>query len=304
MSMVVLVSLGAALAYALASVFQQYAAVQAPDSDALRMSLLFRLATRPVWLVGILADIGGFVLQFIALGHGSLVLVQPLLVCGLLFALPLGALFARNGLPARSEWVGAAMTVAGLALFLMVANPGEGSTSATALGWTIVTVATAVPAAIMTVVSRFTTGPVRASLQATAAGFVYGLTAAYTKTVAHIVTANPGSVGHLALRMAESWEVYGIVVTGLASMILAQSAFQAGPLGWSLPALTVVDPVVSIIVGAVAFGEFVNSSVPALTVEAVGLVVMAAGVVIVARSPSAPGRAELVDRLPTHADQS
>ena len=301
--MVVLVALGSALAYAVASVLQQYAAVRAPDSDALRMSLLFRLATRPVWLIGILADVAGFVLQFIALGHGSLVLVQPLLVCGLLFALPLGAVFARNGPPSRQEWMGAALTVAGLALFLIVANPGSGSDSASAFGWTIVTVTTAVPAAIMTITARLTSGAVRASLLATAAGFIYGLTAAYTKTVAHIVTANPGSIAHLALRMAESWEVYGIVITGLASMILAQSAFQAGPLGWSLPALTVVDPVVSIIVGALAFGEFVDASVGALTVEAIGLLVMAAGVVVVAHSPSVPGRPEAVANVPSHADQ-
>lgn len=311
--MVVTVSLASALAYALASVLQQYAAVQAPEADALRVSLLFRLARRPIWLFGILADIGGFVFQFIALGHGSLVLVQPLLVCGLLFALPLGTVFARLGMPTRKEWVGAGLTVAGLAVFLVVANPGEGSTSATALGWAIVTVATAVPAAALTVGARFTTGAARASLLATAAGFIYGLTAAYTKTIAHVVTANPGSVAHLALRVAESWQVYGIAITGLASMVLAQSAFQAGPLGWSLPALTVVDPVVSIIVGAVAFGEFVNDSVPALAVEAVSLIVMAVGVVIVARSPAVPGRVdpgaaapapvETVANVPGHADQ-
>jgi hypothetical protein len=305
---VVIVSLGSALAYALASVLQQYAAVQAPESDALRMSLLFRLARRPVWLFGILADIGGFVLQFIALGHGSLVLVQPLLVCGLLFALPLGKVFARMGMPTRAEWMGAGLTVAGLAVFLVVANPGEGSTSATALGWTIVTVSTAVPAAALTVSARFTTGPLRASLLATAAGFIYGLTAAYTKTVAHVVTANPGSVAHLAGHVVRSWEVYAIAITGLASMILAQSAFQAGPLGWSLPALTVVDPVVSIIVGAVAFGEYVDASVGALTIQAVSLIVMAVGVVIVARPPAGPGRVEpgaggAVANVPSHADQ-
>lgn len=301
--MVVLVALGSALAYALASVLQQYAAVRAPSSDALRMSLLFRLATRPIWLMGILADIAGFVLQFIALGHGSLVLVQPLLVCGLLFALPLGAAFARAGPLSREEWMGAGLVVAGLALFLVVASPGEGSMDATAFGWTIVTVTTAVPAVCMTIASRFTRGAVRANLLATAAGCIYGLTAAYTKTVAHAVAANPGGVGHLALHMAETWQVYAIAVTGLASMILAQSAFQAGPLGWSLPALTVVDPVVSIIVGALAFGEYVSSSVPALCGEAVGLVGMAMGVVLVARSPSVPGSMQAVDNVPTHADQ-
>lgn len=302
--MVVLLALASALAYAVASVLQQYAAVRAPSEDSLRVSLLFRLAVRPVWLIGILADIGGFVLQFIALGHGSLVLVQPLLVCGLLFALPLEAVFARRGMPSRGEWSGAGLTVAGLALFLVVAGSGSGRNTATALGWTIVTVTTAIPAAGMTVASRFTTGPVRASLQATAAGFIYGLTAAYAKSVSYIIQSNPGSIGHLALRVSESWEVYGIAITGLASMVLAQSAFQAGPLGWSLPALTVVDPVVSIMVGVLAFGESVNDSVIGIFAEAVGLMIMAVGVVVVARSPKTRDTAEALGKVPSHADQS
>jgi len=290
--MVVLVALGSALAYAVASVMQQYAAVQAPESESLRMSLLLRLVTHPIWVIGILADIGGFVLQFIALGHGSLVLVQPLLVCGLLFALPLGALFTKRRVLPAGEWLASIMVCAGLALFLVVSSPAHGRSTATNLAWGIVSALTCIPAAIMVVVSRYRSGAIRANLQAVAAGLIYGLTAACAKTVSSRIAHNHGDLWHLFIRILETWQVYGIVVTGIATMVLAQSAFQAGPLGWSLPALTVVDPLVSILVGVLAFHEAIDASAGALASEAIGIGLVVMGVTMLARSPYVPQRAE------------
>ena len=289
--MVVLVALGSALAYAVASVMQQYAAVQAPESESLKMSLLLRLATHPIWVIGILADIGGFVLQFIALGHGSLVLVQPLLVCGLLFALPLGALFTRRRVLSLGEWVASIMVCAGLALFLVVASPSHGRSTATNTAWAIVSALTCIPAAIMVLLSRHRSGALRANLQAVAAGLIYGLTAACAKTVSTRIAHSRGDTWHLFIRIVETWQVYGIVVTGIATMVLAQSAFQAGPLGWSLPALTVVDPIVSILVGALAFHEAIAASAQAQVSELVGVGLIVAGVTALARSPYVPQRA-------------
>ena len=289
--MVVLVALGSALAYAVASVMQQYAAVQAPESESLKMSLLLRLVTHPVWVIGILADIGGFVLQFIALGHGSLVLVQPLLVCGLLFALPLGALFTKRPVLPVGEWMASIMVCAGLALFLVVASPAHGRSTASNPAWAIVATLTCVPAALMVSVSRYRSGAVRANLQAGAAGLIYGLTAACAKTVSTRIAHSRGDLWHLFVRIVETWQVYGIVVTGIVTMVLAQSAFQAGPLGWSLPALTVVDPIVSILIGALAFHEAIDASVAALASEAAGIALVVVGVTMLARSPHVPQRA-------------
>jgi hypothetical protein len=61
-------------------------------------------------------------------------------------------------------------------------------------------------------------------------------------------------------------------------MLMAQSAFQAGALDASLPVLTVVDPVVSIVIGATLFGEAVRTGLFATPIEAVGLVLMTVGV--------------------------
>ena len=300
--MAVLTALGSALCYAVASVFQQHAAAQAPAEDAFRVNLLVRLLGRPIWLVGMLADLAGFVLQFIALGHGSLVLVQPLLVCGLLFALPLGAAFSHRRLLTASEWLASAVVVGGLALFLVDANPGSGVSTTSGPVWVILTVVTLGPGALLVGVARRSGGAMRATLTATAAGCIFGLSAALTKTVSGIVVDNDDGLGSLLVHIFTTWQTYGLMLTGIATLVLAQSAFQAGPLGWSLPALTVMDPVTSVIIGAFAFHESINSSPTAITLETLGMIMMAGGVAGLGRSPNVPQR--LTATVPDHASQS
>lgn len=283
--MAILAALGAALLYAIASVLQQRAAGEAPAERSLRFRLLLGLIARPIWLIGIIADGAGFVLQFVALDHGSLVLVQPLLVSGLLFALPLGAAFTRRRLT-FSEWLGSAATVAGLSLFLVVAAPGPGHDRASDVAWIVTGACTLVPIAIMIAISRSTEGAVRAGLLAAAGGVFYGLAAALTK-----VTAQEFHSG-IVRTLTTTWEPYALVVCAVVAMVVVQSAFQAGPLRWSLPTLTVVDPVVSIFIGALALGEQISTGGVAPALEVVGLVAMAAGVFLVARSPLAVGAEE------------
>src|SRR5579875_63469 len=102
---VTVAALGAALLFALASVLQHRSAERESEEATFRVHHMGRLVLRPVWLAGILADAGGYVLQFIALRQGTLVVVQVLLVSGLLFALPLAAAFNRRRPTPWSSWV-------------------------------------------------------------------------------------------------------------------------------------------------------------------------------------------------------
>ena len=80
METAILLAVAAAMCTATASVCQRKGARddQAAGFDAL---LLFRLARRPIWLLGIASMIGGFVFQITALRFGDLALVQaPALV--------------------------------------------------------------------------------------------------------------------------------------------------------------------------------------------------------------------------------
>src|SRR3954447_9586118 len=80
-------ALAVALALAAAALFAVAAAAQQRSAAAV-----------PLWWGGTLADGGRYVGQAAALGLGSLLLVQPLLVTSLLFALPLGARWAGRRL--------------------------------------------------------------------------------------------------------------------------------------------------------------------------------------------------------------
>ena len=63
-----------------------------------------------------------------------------------------------------------------------------------------------------------------------------------------------------------------------------RDAFQAGPLDASLPVLTVVDPVVSITIGALAFGEGIRTGAVASVLELAGIAAMTAGVFILSHA--------------------
>lgn len=243
----------------------------------MRLGLLTRLVRNPLWLVGIACDGLAYVLQFIALGHGSLVLVQPLLVCGLLFALPLGAWLAGTRMTKR-DWQGAFALVVGLSLFLIVASPGAGHAEVSNRSWLMLFVFCGGASAAMVLLAQGRSSRQRAALLAAAAAATYGITAALTKAAAHLL--GNGGVAELVT----SWEAYALLGFGLLGMLLAQSAFQAGPLDASLPVLTVVDPVVSIFIGALVFGEGITSGPVATPLEGIGLAIVTIGVVLLSHA--------------------
>src|SRR5438094_6794606 len=131
--MVVVIALGSACCYAAATALQQRSARQA-TAAGLHPRLLVDLAHRPLWQLGIAANVAAYGLQFLALGRGSLVLVQPLLVSALLFALPMGALLSRARVH-RREWLGAVVIVVGLSSFVAVAAPARGRPTISFVAW-------------------------------------------------------------------------------------------------------------------------------------------------------------------------
>src|SRR5207237_5023047 len=68
--------------------------------------------------------------------------------------------------------------------------------------------------------------------------------------------------------------------------LLMQSSFKAGDLEWSLPALAVANPVVSVIAGTVALHEHLSAAAGTLVTLPVSLAVALVGVVVLARSPA------------------
>ncbi|WP_167306429.1 DMT family transporter [Pseudonocardia sp. EV170527-09] len=159
-----------ALLFALAAVAQQTSAAADPHDRGLRM--LARLVRDPRWLAGSLGDTAAFAMQAVALGFGSLLLVQPLIVTQLVFALPLAAWWAGRR-PSRRELAWAAVLVVALVLFVTVGEPTAGVDRAGLTAWAPTGSVLLVLFAACLVTARSTTGTARALLLAAATGIAY-----------------------------------------------------------------------------------------------------------------------------------
>jgi len=274
---VVALSVASAASYGLAAVLQHHAAIRQPPELSVRVGLLVRLARRPMWLVGNALDGVGYLFQFLALRRGALPLVEPLLVLSLVFALPAAAWLDHRRI-SRSDIASTGVIMAGLALFLGVANPGLGHPHVTAVAWTVLTIVIAVGCATMVVGAHRGSRPLAAVLLGAGSGTAFGYVAALTERTGHILD---GGVVHTL----GTWEPYALVVGGVVALLLTQSAFHAGALRLSLPTLTVAQPLVAVVIGLGVFGERVASHGLAPVWEVLGLVMVVFGVFTLTRSP-------------------
>jgi drug/metabolite transporter (DMT)-like permease len=272
-----LLALGAAFLYAVTSVLQQSAAADVAHERSLRLSLLLSLVRSPRWLLGNLAEVGAVALQFLALRRGSLLLVQALLVSGLLVALPLGAALQHRRL-ATNDWLGAMAVVAGLGVFVSVARPTTGRGDASALGWALVLLLGGGAAIGLVLRAPRHPGSARATYLGAACGVLFGIDAALAKATGHVLD-------HGVVHALQTWEPYALAILGALGFLLAQSAFQAGPLGASLPVLTATDPVVAALIGVLAFHERVAGGAGAVVVQLAAAALIVTGVWVLARSP-------------------
>jgi hypothetical protein len=218
-----------------------------PDADALKARFVTRLLRQPMWLAGFALDALGYFTQAVALAFGTLIVVQPLLVTMLLFALPLGARFAGRRL-AREDWRWALVLTIGIATFLVVGDPTAGVDRGSGARWFAVLVVLYPIIAALVAAGAARSGAMRALLLGSAAGVCYGITDALTKSVVRGVDDGIGAI-------LDNWETWALIVTIIAGAFLQQSAYQAGGLPASLPAITGLEPVTGIMLGIVIYQE-------------------------------------------------
>ena len=247
----VLLALAASFVFALGTVLQHRAAASTPDEEA-GARLLLRLARRPVWLAGMAIDALGFVCHAAALGAGRLVLVQPLLATSLVFALPLGAALDHRRIT-RRELQAAVVVTAGLIAFLAVADPSGGHNDAPLGRWLVAFATGGAVAAAASLLGRGAAPARRAVLLGSAAGVLFGLSAALTKT-----TVEQLDEGVMAV--LTDWPVYALLIVGYAGTAYAQSSLQTGALGPAVATQTIFDPLASVLLGTLVLGEHVHDS--------------------------------------------
>jgi len=83
----------------------------------------------------------------------------------------------------------------------------------------------------------------RAAALGVITGFGFGATAALIKAVGE-------AFGRAAHAVFTTWPLYALLLIGPIGFAVNQVAFQAGPLSASLPAMSAVDPLASVILGS------------------------------------------------------
>ncbi|HEX8082103.1 MAG TPA: DMT family transporter [Jatrophihabitans sp.] len=253
---VVVLSLGAALAFAISTNLKHSSAAQVPDLSLLRVGSVARFVTATLshrlWLAGVLADGVGLSLQVLALHLGALAVVQPLLISGLLFSLLLRRRQGRRVSGAEIRW---ALVLTGCLigfLSLVGTDPGAGGDGPDRLPAAVAAVA-GVGLALVCLMLAHRRRPAAdaAALIGVAVGIVYAATAALLKGLTDRAVLGP-------MAALTSWQLYTVLVVGAIGLFLSQAAFQAGPLTASLPAIATVDPLLSIVVGVLIYDEHIH----------------------------------------------
>jgi drug/metabolite transporter (DMT)-like permease len=242
-----LLALGAAFFIAIGDVMHQRTAHAVTDEPVGHLALFTRLLRDRQWWLGSLVAAAGFALQAAALGLGSVLLVQALLVTSLLFALPINARISRRRVT-RWEWLWAALLAAAVVVIVIVGNPTAGHSRASLATWTAV-VAVLGPVLVLCVLgARVVKGPASAVLLGVVSGALWGLFAVLTKGV--VDRLDDGL--WVLLRTPE---LYVWALVAIAGTAYQQASFRAASLTASLPTMTVAEPVVGSVLGVVVLGE-------------------------------------------------
>ncbi len=277
----VVLSAGAAVVagalLAITGLLHQRAASSRPQGEQFSLRMLVALAHNKLWLIGIGTVVLSYGFQGIALALGPLVLVQPLIVTELIFAVPISV--RLRGLQLRRrEWLAVFAVVGGLAIGIVSARPVEGDPVQPLSVWSYGLVAVGAVVALSIAVGLAVRGPARASTFALAGATVLALQSAlFSATIALLRREGAATFG--------GWEPYALIVASLLGGYLVQNAYHAGPLAASMPVMDVVLPLGAIALGVGIFNEQVRTSALALTGASLGLVILLAGIIALDTSP-------------------
>jgi len=269
----------AALLIGTGFVLQQHAAQGEPQSRFLSLRLIADLLRAPRWLTGIGCMVAGQVLAAWSIGNLSLAFVEPLLTTNLVFALVLAVPLAKASLKLR-EILGAAVLCLGVALLAASrsAKPIGLSFGSASHWWAAAVIAGIAFLAVQA--GRRRPGRSRAMLTGVAAGLVFGIQDALTRQTLEILSSNGVAA------MFTSWAPYALIGAGATGIWLMQSAFNAGPLQQSLPAISAGEPLVGILLGVLVFGDRIQITPGELALQAGGIVALVVGVIMVGSAPA------------------
>jgi drug/metabolite transporter (DMT)-like permease len=277
-----LLALSSALCVAIGDVLQQRAAQHVTDRAVGSVRLFANLLRSQRWWFGTLLLAASVALQVAALGEGSVLLVQALLMFSVLFALPLNARLAHRAVTG-GEWVWAALLTAAVTVVVVVGNPQAGHSGASLRIWAVVAIVLGPLLIGCVVAGRMRGGVAAAVLFAFVSGALWGTFAALTKEVV-------ARLGEGLAAVTRAPELYACILVALGGVVWSQAAFRAGPLTASMPTLQVSQPVVAAVLGVVVLGETLNTGRAGTIALVAAALVMTAAIVKLARVEAVSAR--------------
>ena len=286
-------ALAAAVLYGAGAALQQRQAAATPSQAAGRPRLILLLIRRPWWLLGIAGELTGFAAHAIALRTGPLTIVQMLTASSLLFSVATVRLWSGRRL-GWTAWAAVLAVIGGIGSFVALAAPAAGAAASSGIAGgsgpaALAAGCLAVCAAPLAVAGlRAPTRlpfPLlwrrRAVLLAVAAGLADAGMAVVTMAFTHAMSGGLTGVLH-------SWATYALMLGGPCSLLLTQTAYQAGRPMITLPVIAVVTPVASLAAGNLLLGETARLGVLSGVFAALAVLVMSAGLVVLARLATRP----------------
>jgi drug/metabolite transporter (DMT)-like permease len=252
-------------AYGVANLLQSAAAARTTVHHTFDPSLLIRLAGQRTYLLGLLCQVLGFVLAFLARIDLPLFLVQASVAAGLGVTALLGVLVLKWTLP-RAEIALLALLLGGITALVLAAQPAHsrqlGTAGVVALGVAIAVIA----------VSGFFAVRLHGALGSVVLGSLAGI--AFS---AAAIAARPLAAEHSAGAFLGNPLLYLLVAHSMVGQLLLGLAMQRGSTTAAVAAMDAAGAVPAAIVGLLLLGDRIHPGLEWLA--AVGFVVTLGAVI-------------------------
>jgi len=278
-AVVVLLALLAGFCVAVGMVTQHRATTAVPTERGMTSDIAVAMARSPLWWAGMVTTTAGYGFQALALAWGSLLVVQPLLVSCLLFALPMSARLGHRRVTG-SEWKWALLLTGALVVFIVLARP-DPVNRPPMFSWAVLAIALAPVLGVCVAAAARTDGRRRAGLLSVVVAVLIGIVAVLTKVCLDELAAR----GLLAMFSIPA--PYALVGLTLVATLLKQSAFNAGALQVSVPIILVGEQLIAVALGLTILGEDLSLTLSEGAVLFVAIVVMISATIALGRREGA-----------------
>jgi len=267
-----LAALACAVGISLSTAVQHHASAGTPHHVEGYLRLMGHLVRSPLWLLGQVLSLTSFALHGLALQLGALAVVQPVVVGGMVLAVPVRAALGRQR-PSAVELRAVALTGIGLAVLVRLTRPDVRIPGPADVPAALVLTAVGLTLVLLTHVCAGRTHHLtrRSALLGATAGVLFGLMAGLLKLEVSLAR----DIGPLA--SLGDWPVWALVLTGVAGTAVNQEAYRGAALSASMPVLNIVDVVVALAFGLAAFGEVPAHSAGVVLLDCLALGCVAVG---------------------------